>query len=51
VSQRINLYVPEDLKSRMAERPDLNWSRLFAELAERVLALQPSAVKRDWLIV
>jgi hypothetical protein len=41
---RINLYVPNELKARIDQRTDINWSAEFQRLAEE-------KTSRDWLIV
>ena len=41
---RINLYIPDELKLKMAKRPDINWSLELQRIAEIL-------TERDWLIV
>lgn len=43
---RINVYVPKELKEKMEERSDINWSRVFQDCAEALLEAYP---KRDIL--
>ncbi len=41
----LNVYVPDDLKAKVAEHPEINWSRIARAAFERALLVQETGAR------